>query len=157
MRVFKEVQAFRQWWLQLILALTIIGVSLKVYSRISDSNFNVWDMGSLLLVILICVLLWNMKLHTKIDATGISTRFKPFPFFTRNYNWNEISECYVRKYSPLTEYGGWGVRGLGKAQAYNVSGNMGIQIVTKNQEQFLIGTNKPEDVRKVLQRYQEKI
>jgi len=100
MRVFKEIQAFGQWWLLLILG-------------ISNANFNLWDIGSFFLVIMVGLL----ELNTKIDAKGISARFKPFPFFKRNYSWNEISECYVRQYSTLNEYGGWGIRGLRKAKA----------------------------------------
>lgn len=157
MRVFKEIQAFRQWWILLILAITVIGISIKIYFEIRNSNFEIWDIGSFILLIAFYGLFWNLKLHTKIDAKGVSARFEPFPFFRKNYKWNEISKCHVRKYSALTEYGGWGIRGLGSAKAYNVSGNMGIQIITKNQEKFLIGTKKPEDAKKAIKRYQEKI
>ena len=66
------------------------------------------------LVLLVLILFWTLRLHAKIDSNGIKTRFVPLSFFKIEYKWNEISKCYVRKYSPIQEYGGWGVRGLGK-------------------------------------------
>ncbi|MBX2959059.1 MAG: hypothetical protein KF732_03800 [Flavobacteriales bacterium] len=59
---------------------------------------------------------------------------------------------YVRQYSPLTEYGGWGIRlGLfGKGTAYNVSGNKGLQLEFTNNKKLLIGTNKPNELTETL-------
>jgi hypothetical protein len=44
-------------------------------------------------------------------------------------------------YSPLLNYGGWGIR----KGAYNVSGNKGVQFELYDDERFLIGTQKPEE------------
>lgn len=157
MRVFKEEQAFRQWWLILIIAVCLVVMAIPVLENLDDSNPNFWKVFRFIPILLILVLFWVLKLNTSINHEGITARFEPFSFFKRHYNWNEINECYVRKYSPLNEYGGWGIRVLGKSKAYNVSGNMGIQIVTKDKIKFLIGTNKPEEARKVIRRYQEKL
>jgi hypothetical protein len=105
---------------------------------------------------LLLSMIFVLKLHTKISSQGIIAKFLPFPFFTRKFNWDEIEEIYVRKYSAITEYGGWGVRGLFPAKAYNISGKYGIQIVTKNGLRFLIGTQKPQEVKNVLNRFQHK-
>ncbi len=48
-------------------------------------------------------------------------------------------------------------RGIGRKKAYNVSGNFGIQIVTRDKKRFLIGTRKPDDARAVLLNYSHKI
>ena len=154
MRVFKEEQAFRQWWLIAILGSTLIASLIPFYDRNGTSSnlqFIVF-----FLVVLIIFLFWTVRLRTRIDAKGITTSFSPTRIFRRYYNWNEISKCYVREYSPIREYGGWGVRGFGTAKAYNVSGRLGIQIITKDQKKFLIGTNKPEEAAKVISRYQNK-
>ncbi|MDQ1088364.1 hypothetical protein [Siphonobacter sp. SORGH_AS_1065] len=52
----------------------------------------------------------------------------------------------------MTEYGGWGLRlGLfGKGIAFNVSGNKGLQLEFIDHKKLLIGTNKPEELTKVL-------
>ena len=160
MRVFQEKQQFRQWWLIAILSITIGGIILNIYNKTEgfrNIGSNKLKVITLIITIIIIASIFILELRTKIDSKGISANFDPFPFFKRHYNWSEIDKIYVRKYSALTEYGGWGVRGFGEAKAYNVSGNYGIQIVTKENKQFLIGTQKPQDAERVLKRYTEKI
>ena len=160
MRVFEEEQKFRQWWLIAIMAILLIGGCLNAFYEtegFSNIESNPSSILGVLLVSLIFASIFILALRTKIDSTGISANFHPFPFFRKKYTWSQIDKVYVRKYSALTEYGGWGVRGLGVAKAYNISGNYGIQIVTKENKQFLIGTQKPKDVEQVLIKYTEKI
>ena len=156
MRIFKEEQAFRQWWLILILGMALIVTSIPLIRKVQDLQSLNLEILGFLSALVIGVLFWNLKLKTRIDSSGVHSEFAPFPFFEKHYNWNEISKCYVRQYSPVLEYGGWGIRGLGKAKAYNVSGNMGIQIITNDQKKFLIGTNKPEEARRTIRHYQKK-
>lgn len=65
-----------------------------------------------------------------------------------------MEKCYVRTYSPIREYGGWGFRqALGeKGKAYNVKGNKGIQIQLKTGKNILIGTQKEKDAQQVINR-----
>jgi len=56
----------------------------------------------------------------------------------------------VRKYSAVSEYGGWGIKGTSNNRALNISGNMGIQLETKEGKKILIGTHDSEEVTKVL-------
>ena len=155
MRVFKETQVFKQWWLWAILVSSLFVTLIPFFNIKGEFGTNKWNFLGSVIVLLVIVLFMVLKLETKIDRNGITAEFTPFRIFRRKYHWNEISKCYVRKYSPISEYGGWGVRGFGTAKAYNVSGNKGIQIVTKNGDKFLIGTNKPEDAQKVIKRYQD--
>ena len=155
MRVFNETQVFKQWWLWAILVITLIITTIPFFKIGGGFNTNKWNFLGFVPVLLIIVMFLVIKLETRIDRNGITTEFTPFRIFKRHYNWSEINKCYVRKYSAISEYGGWGIRGFGTAKAYNVSGNKGIQIVTKNGDKFLIGTNKPEEADKVIKRYQD--
>lgn len=155
MRTFNEEQRFTQWWMY-ALVISIIGVLLIGVYEVSNafSDVDHWVLLFLyLFFILLLIGILPVKLHTQIDITGIKTQFTPFSIFTKKYSWSEIQECYVRKYSPLREYGGWGIRG----SAYNTSGNMGIQIITKDKDRFLIGTQKPEMVKRILAKYRDKM
>lgn len=89
-----------------------------------------------------------IKLETKINQQGIYVKFYPFHLKFKFINWNEIDRVFIREYSPITEYGGWGLRISlsGNGKAYNVSGNKGLQIVFKNGNKLLIGTNKQEEL-----------
>ena len=46
----------------------------------------------------------------------------------------------VRRYSPLLEYGGWGVRLGPKGWAYITTGNQGVQLRLRRGRPVLIGS-----------------
>ena len=102
--------------------------------------------------ILLTVLFLNFRLNTQIKADGIYVRFFPIQFRYRHYTWDKISKIYLRHYSPIYEYGGWGMRlGLfGKGKAYNVSGTKGLQLEFTNKKKLLIGTHKPDELAEAL-------
>ena len=160
MRVFTETQRFNQWWLLLILAL-VAGIILKaVYEETNGFKGAENPLFILFIVfsgLIPIMLLLGIQLQTRIDPNGITVNFYPFGFTKKHFAWNEILECYVTKYSPLKDYGGWGIRGFGKKRAYTISGNIGIQIVTVNNKKFLIGTKQPIAVKAVLATYQNKL
>lgn len=156
MRIFEEKQAFRQWWLLLILSGILVVTGLSFF--IGFTGFQTENLKYLgyIAVLFIITMFWIIRLHTRIDNSGIRTSFEPFGIFKKSFKWNDISKCYVRKYSPIREYGGWGIKGFNNPKAFNVSGNIGIQIITKDDKRFLIGTNKPKEAQRVIKRYQEK-
>ncbi len=153
MQIFSERQRFRQWWLWIILfvlpGIFLYGSYRQIILKIPFGNNPASD-TMLLALSAVFILLWLLffisRLDTEISDKGISVRLYPFQLKKRKIGWNEIEKVYVRKYSPLWEYGGWGYRfGLfGFGRALSVSGNMGIQIVFRNGKKLLIGTNDPE-------------
>ena len=144
--MFTETQRFTQWWLWLIL----IGVwSAMVYSIITAPP----QTGAAVYVsfgigILLPLLFWQMRLTTRVSSDGIRVRFVPFHFKEQFYPWDSIESAQVRTYSPLMEYGGWGIKyGFnGQGKVYNVSGNQGLQLIFKSGEKLLIGTQKPDEI-----------
>jgi hypothetical protein len=61
----------------------------------------------------------------------------------------------VRRYSAFSEFGGWGIRFGSSGTAFNVSGNIGLQLEFLNKERLLIGTNKPTELTKVIEELNE--
>lgn len=160
--LFSEKQYFRQYWIWIaLMALNLFTLYVtwsQLYRGVPVGNNPVSDKELLfyiLLMFMINLLFAMMRLETTINREGIHYRFLPFINRMRTIRWDEISEAEVRKYNPLIEYGGWGIRiGLfGKGGALNVSGNMGLQIILKNGRRLLIGTQKPEDLNKAIAAY----
>jgi hypothetical protein len=58
----------------------------------------------------------------------------------------EIESFEVRTYRPVTEYGGWGIKGSSRNKAYNISGNVGLQLKLKNGRRVLFGTQESQAV-----------
>lgn len=157
--LFAERQRFRQLWVWLILAglngLFLYALITQVIMGESFGNKPMSNTGLVItsgLSILFTLFFLSIRLDTEIREDGIYVRFFPFHINWKHYPPESISKCYVRKYSPLTEYGGWGIRlgAFGKGKAYNISGNKGLQIELTGGKKILIGTNRPEELDAVL-------
>ena len=146
MKIFKEEQSFRQTWLIVVLIIASIvpvAMMIKKYLK-ADTTLSTQEFLITIGVILLSIsLIFFFKLTTKIDEVGIHYQFFPLHFKVKTIPWNTISKAYVRKYQPISEFGGWGLRGgfffnKGKEKAVNVSGDIGIQLILKNGEKLLI-------------------
>jgi hypothetical protein len=148
--MFTETQRFTQWWLWLIL----IGVwASMIYSFVSaPPQTNAAAYVSFGIGVLLPLLFWQMKLTTLITEDGIYVRFFPFHFKEKFFPWETITSSYVRSYSPLMEYGGWGIKYSfkGNGLVYNTAGNVGLQLYFKEGDPILIGTQKGEEIKQVL-------
>jgi len=149
-----EIQRFRQWWLWLIIVF-VLGFS--AYNSIGNAEFfsTTELIISLAIPILIFLLFFIIKLETKIDALGIRVRLFPFHFQFKYFPWKSIEKAYIREYSPLMDYAGWGLRivSFGRGKAYTVSGDLGLQLVFKDGKKLLIGTQKSVEIKKLLDQH----
>lgn len=162
MRIFNETQDFNQWWLQLI-KLTILGFLIyAAYNWFTlyraTGNVSAEDRTAQVMVIIVTLvslgLICIFRLITTIDEIGVHYQFLPINLSKKTIRWDEIKKCYVRTYSPIKEYGGWGYRmSFGKGKALNVIGNKGVQLELQNGKKVLIGTQKEEDAQKAIERY----
>jgi hypothetical protein len=165
MKIFKEEQRFTQTWLIILLAVSVlvpIGIICKEYFKedttMTTNEFVLTNLGILISISFIFL----FKLTTRIDEKGIHYQFFPFHFKLRLISWNEISKATIRTYDPIGEYGGWGLKGgslwnKSKGKAINVSGDIGIQLELVNGKKLLIGTQKKEEAKRVLETYTSKL
>ena len=165
--LFAENQKFKQWWLWLILlalnGVFIFGMVNQLYYNKPFGDKPTNDSGLItgfVIVLLLTILFYFFKLQTLIKTDGIYVRFFPIYIAYKKYSWDTLIKSYVRKYSPIGEYGGWGIRfGFYRSgNALNISGNYGLQLEILNKTKLLIGTNKPEELKEVLiklDKYQE--
>lgn len=151
--LFSEKQRFNQWWIWLlVVALSIMPV-LELVRRINAHQLSLSDPATLVgtfIPFVLLLLIFNLRLDTRITKEGVSVRFIPFIWKYRNYSWETIDKLYLRQYKPIGEYGGWGLRGFGNNRALNIAGNKGLQIVFADGRRLLIGTQKPEEIKTVL-------
>ena len=146
MKIFIEEQRFTQSWMVLLIVISSVMPIVLVAKKVIDSEGQDRNTISAMIVAIVSLaivfaLFFSLKLKTRIDENGIHYRFLPFHFSARLIAWEEIQEINVRKYSPISEYGGWGLKGgvlwnKSKGVAYNVGGNMGIQLVLKTGKKY---------------------
>ncbi len=157
MKIFQEKQFLNRWWLLMfILAIIVIVVGTAYYAtrNASEDTAVIVSLISLAITAPIVFGLLYLRLETTIDDYGITAYFKPFGFTRKSFAWHDMSECYVREYDSVKEFGGWGLRGLGhRWKSYNIYGNIGIQIVKKDGTRFLLGTQRPRAAKEIIKKH----
>jgi hypothetical protein len=147
---FKEIQRIDSLWPLLILAVTLVS-NWILYFRLHESNLEFFYI-SVSTAMLLSGILVMTKLTTRIDTDGIYFRLFPFQLRSRYIQWHEIASVEVRNYKPIKEFGGWGLRWSRDGKAYSVRGNEGIQLTLKDKKRILIGTQRPNEAKEVVER-----
>ncbi|MEM9391301.1 MAG: hypothetical protein AAGA02_12550 [Bacteroidota bacterium] len=157
MRYFTEQQKMNWWWMLarlLFMNLMIIGIFTCLGYAMIDSHLGLSLISTLGLftVIGLSVTVVSAKLETRIDKRGIQYRFIPIIRTWRTVDFEDLKKLYIRKYSPF-RYGGWGYFADGEEnKVLNARGNIGLQLVFKNNKKLLIGTQKAPELQKLLDR-----
>lgn len=152
--IFKETQRFTQWWLWLLLfgVLTVVLWPLLGQEAIDPTELRGIGIG-LVTVLLAMVLLYSMKLETRIGNGRLQYRFTPFFWRWRTYDWGDIQSMELKTFDSLKDYGGWGIRTNFEHWLYNVRGNRGLLIRTKDKT-FKLGTQKPQEAARIIQEFE---
>ena len=157
--LFKEIQRFRSpWGWLIVIGLNLLFAWAFVQQIIFDKPWGSNPASNFVLVLIslipigILILFLTVRFETGINENGIYYMFFPFHFKRHLIDWKNVDKAFIREYNPISEYGGWGIRfWFGYGNAYNISGNKGIQLEFKNGKRLLFGTQKPKDIEEVLQ------
>jgi len=147
--VFTETQWFyRRWW-WLILGVTALTLGPLLFALDKPQGRQAAAVAGPLLLLVLAGL-WLIRLRVRVDAAGVHYQFTPFLNRWRHWPWREFRQVQPRTYSPLGDYGGWGIRGLPGNLAYNVWGTAGLQLIFQSGNRLLLGTQQPQVLRQVL-------
>lgn len=164
---FEEKQRFNQWWVWILtisvvtLSMgTILGQAIDTYQNGFESEEKATELIWVLLMLfatnaLIIWLLLSTHLDTRVDSRGVHYRFFPFINSWKTISRREIKEYSVSAYSPLKEYGGWGLRYGLEGKALNVRGNQGLKLKYGENKRLLIGTQMPVALEKAMSELME--
>ncbi|PCJ66450.1 MAG: hypothetical protein COA58_06645 [Bacteroidetes bacterium] len=147
---FKEEQKFKQWWLHLIMGGSLLVVLYSMYQTWEDPKIHVNVVIWIWLLIGLVVILWFWfwRLKTTITNYGIEMVCLPVK---KKVNWSEIDNLEVVDYGFV---GGWGIRtGTKYGTVYNTSGRIGLAIKLKSGKKFLIGTQKENELKKIIEKW----
>jgi len=143
---YSEKQRFRQWWIWLSILISpafFLGIVLQQIVLGSPVSY--------VMVILAIVLggglplfIYTMGLDTEVRDCGVCIRFKPFHRKWIVIGFDSVMKAETWTYSPLKDYGGWGIRYGRNAKAYNVSGNKGVMLTLPDEQNLMIGSGNHE-------------
>ena len=146
--IFKEKQKFTQKWLWLILIILPLLITISPIDLSSDPKLSC-------LIILMSlspmILFYFIELRVMLSNKGLQYQFFPFHLKSYTIKLDEITSFEELTYSPIKDYGGWGIRYGFKGKAYNVSGNKGVKIYLKNGKNILFGSKKSNELALVLE------
>ena len=155
--IFREVQTFSSWLrlllvLSMALAVAISGFALReTITQPKTPNVFVpilLTAVAMAIPIAAAILFFIIKLETEVRSDGLYVRFYPIHIRYKRFTADNLQQYYTRRYRPILEYGGWGIRYsfTKKGKAYNISGNKGVQLVLKNGKKLLIGSQRPDEL-----------
>jgi len=129
-----------------LLCLPLLSIAQQTQD-VSSADFEINENQSLLL----------FHLKTKYNDHGITYRYVPIQFHHHSINWNEVDTAYVRSYRWFREYGGRGIRlSFKNGKCINAKGDEGLQLILKDGDKFLIGTERPEELKAFIKELLEK-
>ena len=151
---FQEVQRFSQIWVWVFLLVTFFLVSevivggILLGESVENSSYSN-ETIALIFVVAFSAMFWlliKMKLEVKVTDEGIVYRFFPIILKEKIVKRNLIESYEIRKYRPILEYGGYGIKvGFDKSgKAFNMKGNIGMQLYLKDGKKILFGTQRAE-------------
>ena len=101
-------------------------------------------MLALILGVGLPLFMYTMGLDTEVRESGVFIRFRPFHRKWVVFGIDSITTAQAHTYSPLKDYGGWGIRYGRKGKVYNVSGNKGALLTLKDGKTIMIGSKNHE-------------
>ena len=158
---FQEVQyIYRVWWVTLLIfgitALMWYGFIVQIFFGVPfganpASDWEVWLLW-LIFGIGFPLLFYHSRLIVKVKADGLHLKF--IPFTARYIPFEEIKSFQARSYKPIKEFGGWGIKGWSRSKrmAYNVSGNLGVELTLTDGRQVMIGSQNPYELAEAIER-----
>jgi hypothetical protein len=162
---FFESQHFRQRWIWVLLIavmLPVLGLfGYGLYQQVvlgrpfgdeplSNAALIAIIAANVLVLLGTIALMWYAHLDVAVRDRELVIRFVPFHLRPRRIALDEIAEAQARRYRPIAEYGGWGIRYGFKGMAYNVSGDEGVQLTLRNGKRILIGSQRSGELERAI-------
>jgi hypothetical protein len=143
---FKETQKFGNWILWLMRGCFILMLMLAIFVYLDG-----YTLIAIILFLssLICLVLEPMHMKTEIDSKAIHINFVPLK--KKRFEWSDIQNAEIIDYGFV---GGWGIRlGTKYGTVYNTKGSEGLWLTLKDGKQFVIGTQRKDELQKHLDKY----
>ncbi len=151
--LFHEVQRFRDVWWVMVLVFGVAAVQWWIFLTPILTGAPVGNNPAPTAVALIIWLLFGvglpaffLALRLEVDVYPDAVAIRYAPLFERTIARYEIAVVELRRYGPMREFGGWGIRGFGGRIAYNVRGNEGVELTLTDGRQVLIGSGRAEEL-----------
>jgi hypothetical protein len=149
---FHEEQAFSGMLLGALLALVVVPLAFLGFESTQRPVPLVGSLVAIAIFIPIAFIFFATKLV--VDVTGNEVRVSfHFVWPTRHIPLAEVRRAQARRYSPLLDYGGWGVRyAFVRGWAFTTGGHDGVLVETTNGKKIMIGSRRAKELESAIAR-----
>lgn len=129
--------------LALVLPLIFIGVA------IATSFLQIWVSVIYVILALLCFMLYG-GFRTIVNQDTLVVKMGVVGIPLLKVNMADITAVDIHSFSPLKDFGGYGIRMNREMKAYFLRGNMGVKLTMSNGKKYLIGSDHPERLAAVI-------
>lgn len=155
-RVLYEERTGWAWWVHVLVSLTLLAVVVPVTETLrgnvggGEGAMPVWVAALCLCLGLgLPLAIYSLmgQLRTRVLRNGLDLRWGFMEVIKKQIPFEEIEAAEAVTYSPLGDFGGWGIRVGGmKKKAWTVRGNRALLLRLKDGTRFYLGSDKPERI-----------
>jgi hypothetical protein len=143
---FHEEQHFHRAILGVLIAAFVVVAIVTAVELVAGRPAQLWIVVIGPLIVGVVAVLLSLS-HLDVDVTdeGVTIAFR-YVWPARRIAFSEIVGLEARRYDPLLEYGGWGVRLGPRGWGYMTSGSEGVQLRLRKGLPVLIGSARPREL-----------
>jgi hypothetical protein len=126
-----------------LLPMIFIGVA------IATSFMEIWVSVIYVILALICFILYG-GLRTIVNKDTLVMKIGVVGIPLLKVNVTDITTVDIHSFSPLKDFGGYGIRMNREMKAYFLTGSKGVKLALNNGKKYLIGSDHPERLAAVI-------
>ncbi|MGW8266876.1 MAG: hypothetical protein ACWGSQ_10940 [Longimicrobiales bacterium] len=153
-RVHFEQRSGWPWWAHLAFSVTFLAAALPLLELAQGKTWGQGDAMPIWAVILCLVLGIGLpvtiyfflgQLRVRVLDDGVEAAWGISEVIRKTIPFREIRKAESVTYSPLSEFGGWGIRaGFGGKRAWTVRGKRAVRLHLRDGTLFYLGSQRPE-------------
>ena len=151
--IFEERSGWA-WWVHFLILLSLIAAVIPLWELAKGNigngpgNMPLWEAALLFFIgTALPGGIYSLmgQLRTRITSEGIDIRWGFLEVIKKTIPFSQVEKAEAVTYSPLKDFGGWGIRfGGKKKKAWTVSGNRALLLHLTDGTRFYLGSQKPE-------------
>lgn len=87
-----------------------------------------------------------------VQETRLLIYMGSIPLVKKSIPFADIVSTESVRYRPIAEFGGWGIRGMGKKKAWTARGNQAVVLTLPNDRLLYVGSDRPEQLEEHIRR-----
>jgi hypothetical protein len=144
---FVHWESQNPWWVSLL----ALGLPLIMCVVAVVSWFALWWVALIIIVTTLPMVFMYGGVQTTVTREEITVGFGILNSKVLRLKTDEIEKVELTEFSPIADFGGYGIRINKEMSAYYMRGNKGVKFTTLNGKKYLIGSDKPEELYAVAQ------